>query len=205
MGEIDAQKPGVHAQNGLDPLHARKEMGAGLDGFHDLELAACPHLRGGRAQQTGRFLKEQADRAGIEMKQVLERIVDDINQAQDQGDLYQERQQALQGAVALLPVQGPLFLDDQGAVAPVPLLDVFERRLDFDHDQGVLLRTQGQGEHEKLGQEGEEDDGGAVAADQQLAKVHEVAKGYTEQCIDYVHSTSLVPRDERGKSACQSS
>ena len=168
---------GIHGQDGLQALDTGKERGIGLDHFQDPELAARPQTFRNLAQILGGLLGQKLNGGRVQAEQVLEGIVDDLDQAQNNGDLDQEGEEALEAAVTLLFIEGLLFLQDQAAVAEMPLLDIVQGRPDPGHDQGVFLGHKREGEHEQAGDQGEENDGQSIVFDCLEAKVHQVTQG----------------------------
>ncbi len=147
LGEMNAEEVEVHGLDLLESLRGeqprithRVRDAAVLNGFDDLQFGGAAGER--RAESFTREGDERLRGLFRYTEKVLKRVVDDLDQAEDDRDLNGGRQAAEAGVVSLAFEELVLFLGNAFLVAVVELLDLVNLRLQFHHLDRILLHQQ---------------------------------------------------------------
>ena len=158
---------------------------AGLDGLHHGELhGAGVHSTAG--ELTGQ-LHHGVDEAGVGVEDVVQGMVDDLDEADEQHQLDEGGDEVCKGVVLLPLVQLLGLLGDAVLVPEVVGLDPVQLRGQVDDLDAIVLHPDGHRQQDHLGQQGEEQDGQGVIAQDVVAEIHYVAQDGAQAVHDSAH------------------
>ena len=122
------------------------------------------------------------------MKQIIERVIDNADHAHQKDQLDRQGNQAGQWIIFFSFEELGLLLGDGIGIPEKLDFNAVERRLHFDHFDGIFLYPNRNGEQNHLGQQGEGDDGDAVIADEPITPFHDIAQRQCQPADDGTHS-----------------
>ena len=115
---------------------------------------------------------------------MLERVINNLDQAENDGDMNEGGKTADPGIVAFPFKQFVLLRTDLFLITGIELFDLIDLRLELHHFDRVFLDHQRDREKNDLGDQREKDDRHAVILNKIIAKVHDPTERFAEYCID---------------------
>ena len=163
---------------------------AGLDGLHHGELhGAGVHVAAG--ELTGQ-LHHGVDETAVGVENVVQGVIDDLDEADEQHQLDEGGDEVGKGIVLLPLVQLLRLLGDAVFVPEVVGLDPVQFRGQVDDLDAVVLHPDGHRQQDHLGQQGEEQDGQGVIAQDIVTEVHDVAQDGAQAVHNRAHKCLLL-------------
>ena len=141
---------------------------------------ACQHRdqqvnAAGRGRRRGK-IKAQETCVQVRLPQPHVRMIDDLDQADQQDHLNRHRDHGGEGAVMCFFIQKGLFIGHLVRVAEIFDLQPVDRRFQADHFNAVRVHPQGYRQQDHLGHEGKQDHSQAVVARHAVGDPHQPAK-----------------------------